>query len=167
MTTPKSLVIEPLGPGHERAVFSCGEEVLDRYIRQRAGQDIRRRIARVFVCTGSDPRTVLGFYTLSALSVDLGLLPHTLARCLPKQPAPAALIARLAVLRDVQGQGIGRLLLADAVKRAMSAGATIGIHALVVDAKTDRARRFYERFGFLALPDRPERLFLPLGLPAQ
>ncbi|HSO84396.1 GNAT family N-acetyltransferase [Thiocapsa sp.] len=167
MTTPKSLVIEPLGPGHERAVFSCGEEILDRYLKLRAGQDIRRRIARVFVCTGSDARTILGFYTLSALSVDIGALPHALARHLPKQPVPAALVGRLAVSRDAQGQGIGRLLLADAVKRAMSAGATIGIHALVVDAKTDRAKRFYERFGFHALPDRPERLFLPLGLPAQ
>jgi ribosomal protein S18 acetylase RimI-like enzyme len=167
MKTPKSLVIEPLDPGHERAVFSCGEAILDRYIRQRAGQDIRRRIARVFVCTGSDARTVLGFYTLSALSVDIGSLPHTLARRLPKQPVPAAHVGPLAVSRDVQGQGIGGLLLADAVKRATSAGATIGIHALVVEAKTDRAKRFYERFGFHALPDRSERLFLPLGLPAQ
>lgn len=82
-------------------------------------------------------------------------------------PVPAALVGRLAVSRDVQVQGIGRLLLADAVKRAMSAGATIGIHALVVDAKTERAKRFYECFGFHALPDRPERLFLPLGLPTQ
>ncbi|RKT47700.1 GNAT family N-acetyltransferase [Thiocapsa rosea] len=167
MTAPKSLVVEPLGPEHERAVFSCGEAVLDQYLKQRAGQDVRRRIARVFVCTGSDPRTILGFYTLSALSVDVGLLPRTLARRLPKQPVPAALLGRLAVSRDAHGQGIGRLLLADAVKRAMSAGATIGIHALVVDAKADRAKGFYERFGLNVLPDRPERLFLPLGLPAQ
>lgn len=125
MTAAESLVIEPLGADHDRAVFSCGHDILDSYIKQRAGQDLRRRIARVFVCTAPDSPAILGFYTLSALSVDVGTLPHRLVRRLPKQPLPAALIGRLAVAREAQGQGIGRMLLADALKRAVTADATI------------------------------------------
>ena len=76
---------------------------------------------------------------------------------------PCALIGRLAVDESVHGQGIGRLLLADAVKRTAVAGETVAIHALIVDAANDAARRFYESFGFAPLTDNPMRLLLPLG----
>ena len=163
MTGSDALIIESLGRRHDRAAFSCGLPELDRYLARQAGQDVRRRIARVFVCTAGETDAVLGFYTLSALSIDLTSLPDELSRKLPRHPVPCALIGRLAVDRSAHGRGLGRMLLADAVKRTMAAGETVAMHALIVDAATEDAKRFYERFGFAPLTDDPMRLFLPLG----
>ena len=163
MTGSDALVIEPLGKRHDRTSFSCGLPELDRYLARQAGQDVRRRIARVFVCTADETDAVLGFYTLSALSIDLAALPDRLARKLPRHPVPCALIGRLAVDRSAHGRGLGRMLLADAVKRTLAAGETVAMHALIVDATNDDAKRFYGRFGFVPPTDDPMRLFLPLG----
>ena len=163
MTEPNRLVVEPLGQRHDRLSFSCGLPELDRYLVRQAGQDVRRRIARVFVCTDRDADTVLGFYTLSALSVDLGSLPEELSRKLPRHPVPCVLLGRLAVDASAHGRGLGRMLLADAVKRIMAAGETVAMHAVIVDAANEGAKRFYEAFGFTPLRDAPMRLFLPLG----
>ncbi len=162
MNPDDALVIEPLGRQHDRAAFSCGVRELDHYFKRQAGQDIRRRTARVFVCTAESSNVAVGFYALSALSLDLGSLPERLARKLPRHPVPAALIGRLAVDRSVRGLGIGRMLLTDAFKRTVCAGEQIAVYAMVVDAKDRNARQFYEAFGFNSLRDQPMRLFLPL-----
>jgi GNAT superfamily N-acetyltransferase len=162
MNPDNALVIEPLGKQHSRAAFSCGVRELDRYLKRQAGQDVRRRCTRVFVCKGKSSNVVIGFYTLSALSIDLGSLPERLARKLPRHPVPAALIGRLAVDRSVRGLGIGGMLLTDAFKRTVRAGEQIAVYAMVVDAKDRNARQFYEAFGFNSLRDQPMRLFLPL-----
>ena len=162
MTESEALVIEPLDKRHDRTAFSCGLPELDRYLARQAGENIRRLIARVFVCTAGDTDAVLGFYTLSALAIDLASLPDQLSRKLPRHPVPFALIGRLAVDRSAHGRGLGRMLLADAVKRTVAAGETVAMHALIVDAANDDAKRFYERFGFLPLTDDRMRLFLPL-----
>ena len=163
MTELDALVIEPLGKKHDRAAFSCGISELDRYLARQAGQDVRRRIARVFVCTAEGTDTVLGFYTLSALAIDLSSLPEELSRKLPRHPVPCALIGRLAIDQSVRGHGLGRMLLADAIKRTMSASGILAIHAVIVDAKNNAAKQFYEGFGFAPVQDDPMRLFLPLG----
>ncbi len=163
MTESDALVIEPLGKRHDRTAFSCGLPELDRYLARQAGQDVRRRIARVFVCTAGETDAVLGFYTLSALAIDLASLPDQLSRKLPRHPVPCALIGRLAVDRSAHGCGLGRMLLADAVKRTVAAGETVAMHALIVDAANDNAKRFYIKFGFVPLTNNPMRLFLPLG----
>jgi GNAT superfamily N-acetyltransferase len=105
---------------------------------------------------------VLGFYTLRALAIDVSSLPEGPARKLPRHPVPAALIGRLAVDRSARGQGLGRLLLADAIQRTLGASEQVAIHALVVDAKNEAARRFHRTHDLLPLPDQPMRLFLPL-----
>ena len=92
MTGPGALVIEPLIKRHNWTAFSCGIPALDHYLARRAGQDVRRRIARVFVCTAGGADAVLGFYTLSALSIDVTSLPERLSRKLPRHPVPCALI---------------------------------------------------------------------------
>ena len=163
MIGPDAPVIGPLEKRHDRTAFSCGLPELDRYLARQAGQDVRRRIARVFVCTAGDADALLGFYTLSALSVDLSSLPEEIARKLPRHPVPCALIGRLAVDRSAQGQGLGGMLLADAVKRIGVAGETVAMHAVIVDAANGDAMRFYERFGFVPLADELMRLYLPLG----
>ena len=142
MTGQGGLVIEPFVKRHDRAAFSCGIPALDHYLARRAGQDVRRRIARAFVCTAGGADAVLGFYTLSALSIDLISLPERLSRKLPCHPVPCALIGRLAVGRSAQGHGLGRMFLADATKRVVGAGDSVTIHALSVDSKKDEAKPF-------------------------
>ena len=163
MTEIDAPLIEPLERRHNRTTFSCGLPELDRYLTRQASQDLRRRVARAFVCTAGDTDAVLGFCTLSALSINLSSLPEELSRKLPRHPVPSALIGRLAVDRLVQGQGLGRILLDNAVKRVATIGETVAIHALIVDAVNDDAKRIYEEFGFSALAADPMRLFLPLG----
>jgi GNAT superfamily N-acetyltransferase len=162
MTAPPAPKIEPLGAHHDRAAFSCGEPALDAYLQRQASQDIRRRIAQVFVAVGDLPHAIVGYYSLSAASFDRADLPPALARRLPRYPVPAAILGRLAVDRAHQGSGLGELLLLDAVHRVLRASEAMAVHAVVVDAKNERVERFYGRYGFLAFPGHPRRLFLPL-----
>ncbi len=163
MTDFQNLVIEPLNPTHDRTGFQCGVEALDRYLKKQAKQDIKRRISRVFVATKPDnPKVVIGYYTLSTLSIELNQLPEKLARKLPKHPVPAALIGRLAVSNAAQGQGVGKMLLADAIKRTLAVSDQIAIYTMVVDAVNDNARGLYQQFGFARLSNDSPRLFLPL-----
>ena len=163
MTNLRNLVIVPLNAAHNRASFCCNVEALNRYFHKQAGQDIRRRISRIFVAVLPDNRKkVLGYYSLSSLSIALEELPEELARKLPKHPVPAALIGRLAVNHNAQGWGIGKMLLVDAIKRTLSVSDQIAIYAMVVDAINNNAKGFYEQFGFVHLSDNSPRLFLPL-----
>nr|WP_291514187.1 GNAT family N-acetyltransferase [Abyssibacter sp.] len=110
---------------------------------------------------------VLGYYTLSAFSVELTDLPHDLTRKLPKYPlVPSMLIGRLAVDQRCHGEGFGAYLLADALKRILNLANEIGIAFVIVDAKNDQAHRFYQRFGFASCLDAPQRLYLPIATAA-
>jgi ribosomal protein S18 acetylase RimI-like enzyme len=154
------LVIEPLGKQHDRTIFSCGHPALDNWFRQRASQDERRNVARVFVAV-DDALGVVGFYSLSSFTLALESLPEEIARKLPRYDAiPAALIGRLARDERVRGQAVGELLLADAVRRILGASLSMAVFAIVVDAKNDRAVSFYQSFGFRTFPTMPNRLFL-------
>ena len=162
MAAAAEIVFEPLGHEHNRSAFSCGEPALDDYLRRRATQDIRRRVARAFVALDQATGAIAGYYTLSAASFSRQQLPEAVARHLPHYPVPAAILGRLAVDRRYQGRGLGELMLADAIKRVLRASEALAVHALVVDAKNDGARSFYERYGFVAFVDTPNRLYLPL-----
>jgi ribosomal protein S18 acetylase RimI-like enzyme len=155
-----ALRIEPLGKQHDRAGFSCGQGELDDWFRRRASQDERRNVARVFVAV-DDALGVVGFYSLSSFTLSLENLPDEIARKLPRYDAiPAALIGRLARDEKARGRGIGELLLADALRRILSASKTLAVFAIVVDAKNERAAKFYEAYGFQVFPLQPRRLFL-------
>jgi GNAT superfamily N-acetyltransferase len=155
-----AIVIEPLGKHHARMAFSCGQADLDDWFHRRASQDQRRNIARIFVAS-DDSLGVVGFYSLSSFALSLTDVPDEIARKLPRYDAiPAALIGRLARDVRVRGQGIGELLLADAIRRILAAGSTLAVFAIVVDAKDAAAAAFYEEFGFRPFPLRPDRLFL-------
>jgi GNAT superfamily N-acetyltransferase len=155
--------IEPLGPHHDRAAFTCGEPELDAYLQRQATQDVRRRVARVFVAVGETPERIAGYYSLSATSVEKSELPPPLAKRLPHYPVPAALLGRLAVDRAYQGRRFGETLLLDAVRRVIRAGSSLAVYAMVVDAKNERAEKFYARYGFIPFASEPRRLFLPLA----
>ena len=154
------VILEPLGKQHDRSTFSCGQAQLDDWFRRRASQDERRNIARVFVAVNPD-LGVVGFYSLSSFKLDFDDLPETIARKLPRYDGiPAALIGRLARDIRVRGKGVGDLLVADAVRRILSAARSLAVFAIMVDAKDERAAIFYERLGFRRFPLRPNRLFL-------
>lgn len=158
-----NLTIEPLKPTHDRAGFCSGVDVLDRYLKQLAMQDVKRNISRVYVAVKSDsPERVEGYYTLSSLSVEVNHLPFHISKKLPKHHIPAALIGRLAVCQTAQGNGVGKMLLADAVKRTLAVSSEIAIYAIVVNAINGNARRFYKQFGFETLCDESLRMFLSL-----
>ncbi|MDO8323437.1 MAG: GNAT family N-acetyltransferase [Phenylobacterium sp.] len=154
------LTIQPLARTHDRSAFSCGQDDLDAWFRRQAGQDERRNVARVFVAVDDD-LGVVGFYSLGAFSLAITDLPPALADKLPRYDAiPAALIGRLARDARVRGQGMGDLLMADAICRVLEAGTRLGIFAILVDAKDAGAAAFYRAFGFEAFPSRPDRMFL-------
>jgi len=155
--------VEPLGSRHDRENFSCGAEALDRYLQRQASQDVRRRVAVVFVAT-ADGRTIAGYYTLSQYSVELDQLPPETAKRLPKYPrVPATLLGRLAISTAFQGRGLGRFLLMDALCRSLEASRTIASAAVFIHAKDEAAAAFYRKYGFLGLPKVPRQLFLPMG----
>jgi ribosomal protein S18 acetylase RimI-like enzyme len=157
-----SLVIEPLGSHHDRALFTCGEPALDTYLLRQASQDMRRRVAQLFVAVGDKPSRIAGYYSLSAASFGKDGLPPTLSKRLPHYPVPAAVLGRLAVDRAHQGRGLGEALLLDAIRRTLRASMAMAVYAVIVDVKNDHAQAFYERYGFRAFARQPHRLFLPL-----
>ena len=161
------LVVEPLAAHHDRSAFSCGEPALDAYLQRQATQDVRRRVAQVFVAIGDTPAQIAGYYTLSAASFEKAELPEALAKRLPHYPVPAAILGRLAIDLAYQGRHLGEGLLLDAIRRVVRASAALAVHAIIVDAKSARAQTFYERYGFRGFVTAPGRLFLPLDTVAK
>ena len=152
---------EVLGPHHDRDAFESGVEPLDKYFRTQAGQDARKNMAAPFVLLLPSGE-IAGYYTLSSTAVNMGELPASMTRKLPRYPLiPATLLGRLAVDRRQQGKGYGRFLLADALYRSICS--EIASFAVIVEAKDDDARRFYERESFLPFADQPVKLFRPMA----
>lgn len=149
---------------HDRAAFACEDEALTTYIKQQAGQDVKRSVAAVFVLAPNG-KTIVGYYTLSQYAVDAGTMPEeTMQRLrLPKyKELPATLLGRLARSLTFKGQHVGELLLMHAAKQALSQSKIIASTAIVTDAKDEKAKNFYKKYGFIELPDHPSRLFLPM-----
>ncbi|NJO94439.1 MAG: GNAT family N-acetyltransferase [Hydrococcus sp. RM1_1_31] len=162
MTTPRfNYALEPLSSQHNRADFTCGVEALDRYLKEQAGQDLRRFLAAVFVLEDLDNQRLAGYYTLAATSIELADLPKQLTKKLPKYPRlPATLLGRLAVDFRYSGQGLGTFLLLDALYKSLNA--EIASMAVVVDAIDERAKAFYEYHQFIPLTEQSSRLYLPM-----
>jgi predicted GNAT family N-acyltransferase len=155
-------LIEPLGQ-HNRVAFCCGIKALDDYFHTQATQDVRKRVAANFVLVDKESKTVAGFYTLSSAAVLLSDLPPDIVKKLCRYPnVPVTLLGRFAVDKRYRGQGLGELLLMDALKRSLTQSDQIGSMAVIVDAKDESSRAFYQNYDFLQFPDTPNRLFLPM-----
>ncbi len=159
---------EPLGEQHLRlrAAFSCGEDVLDRYLRERARREVERRVAAVRVLYDGEEDRLAGYYTLSAVAVERADLPSEITHRVAKYRVyPATLIGRLAVDQRYQGGRLGGRLLLDALARALATSREVASVAVVADAKNEEAQSFYEHYGFQPLPTEHHgrRLFLPMG----
>lgn len=160
-----TLAIEELNPRvHERKGFDCGSEPLNRYLRDLAVQHRGKGIATTFVLIDdADARTVLGFYSLSAASLTFETIAESDRKQLPAYPIPSVRIGRLGVSLSAKGRGFGELLLQNAIKRTLAARRTMGVFALIVDAKDDKAAAFYRKYGFRSCNMEDRQLYLPLG----
>jgi GNAT superfamily N-acetyltransferase len=159
------LRIEPLGSNHDRAGFDCGVTSLNRYLRETARQHVAKGIAKTFVLvdeTGGTPKPVLGFFTLSLCQVLADAVPPKWAKKLPRQ-IPAMRLGRLAVARAHQRQGLGKVLLVEAIYKVAAVASAAGGIGLFVDAKDQAAADFYARFGFEPTPTEPLTLFMPMA----
>ena len=157
--------IEPLDKKkHNRAVFACEQDPLNTYLRERANQDVEKRVAAVYVVT-ADGNTIAGYYTLSQYAIDAGNIPEQVFKelRLPRyKTLPATLLGRLARDAKFKGFGLGELLLMSALSRALDHSRNVASCAVVVDAKDRRAIDFYTEYGFISLPSHANRLFLPM-----
>jgi predicted GNAT family N-acyltransferase len=157
-----SFIIEPLGPCHDRAEFRCGVDTLDRYFREQAGQDVRRRATACFVARETAADRIAGFYTLAASGILLTQMPVRFAKRLPRYPTvPVARLGRLAVALAYHGRKLGGALLWDAIERATRS--EVAVYALVVDAKDEQAENFYLHHGFVVFGEGRRALILPLA----
>lgn len=149
---------------HDRRAFTSGVDELDEYLWRFAVQQSKKGIAVVRVLVDTDiAGTILGYYSLSAAQIDAVQLDERTQRKLPRYPVPCFRMGRLAVHSAHHGRGLGRLLIGLAVERCLEARKHVAAYALVVDAKGETAKAFYEHYGFTPCRDTPMTLYLPLG----
>lgn len=153
---------EPLEERHALEGFECGERALDEWLARHAPPSQAAGSARVFVTT-EDGTQVVGYYALTAAQVEHSDATERLTRGQPaSRPIPVILLARFAVDTRHQGKGVGRCLLRDAMLRCLQAADAIGVRAMLVHAKGDRARAWYETQGFEPSPSDPLHLVMLL-----
>jgi GNAT superfamily N-acetyltransferase len=149
---------------HDRQSFTSGVHELDEYLQRFAVQHSKKGINVVRVLVDTDtPRIILGYYSLSATQVDAVQLDARTQHILPRYPVPCFRLGRLAVHSTHQGQGLGRILIGCAVERCLEARKQVAAYALVVDAKGESAKMFYEHYGFIPCRNSPMTLYLSLG----
>lgn len=148
---------------HQRGNFTCGIDSLDSYIQRQASQDLKKKIATVFVLIDFPETEVIAYYTLSAYTVEITELNISLAKGLPRYPLlPATLLGCLAVDRDYRGQHLGELMLIDALKKALEATASVASLAVIAEAIDETAANFYRKYGFQECQDNSSKLYLPM-----
>ena len=148
---------EKLRSEHDLSEFKCGEPTLDDWLRKRAFQNEESGASRTYVACVD--KRVVGYYALAVGAVAHAEAPGRIRRNMP-DPVPVTVIGRLAVDRTVQGQALGPALLRDAVLRTVQAAEIAGIRAILVHAISERATRFYEKWGFITSPVEPMTLMI-------
>lgn len=163
--------IEPFDPqGHDRTAFSCGVTQIDNFLKRTAKKHQKGDFTRVWVAVRPPERKILGYYAINGHAIETGDLPEALRKRAPRHgQVGAAYLSMIAVDVAARGRGLGRILLADALKRVAAVAGEIGIFAVVLDVLDDgdanamaRRRRFYQAFGFVSFPSQPLRMFLPV-----
>jgi GNAT superfamily N-acetyltransferase len=150
-----------LNKDHLRDDFDCGVSVLNDFFKKYALQNQKKRLVRTYVCLKNDT-DIVGFYSLAFGSVYQSDVPPFIARGIRKYQIPLMVLGRLAISIDMQGIGIGKALLKDAMLRSVNAADIAGLRAIVVHAKDKTSQNFYLKYGFLPAPNNPLTLFYPL-----
>ena len=155
---------EAIHKKHDREAFDCGEQALNEFLRRYASKSHELGGAKTFVAIDdADNMTILGFYSLSPASVEYARTPEMVRHGLARHDVPGFRLARLAVDRRLQGQGLGGQLLLAAGRRCLRASAEVGGVVLVIDAKNERVAAWYAGYGAVPLLDAPLSLMLPLS----
>ncbi len=157
--TPDSFRWERLAREHPRSRFRCGEPEVDAWLRTKAWQHQKKHLSATQVLLAPDAR-IAGYYTLATGQVDFAELPDDLARKLPRRALPIAILAWLGVATNYQGQGMGKILVARALRDCYEAGATFLFVAVLLDCLNEDAKRFYGQWDFQEVPGHPYRLLL-------
>jgi GNAT superfamily N-acetyltransferase len=159
---------EPIGRRHDRKNFDCGSPKLNEYLARFARQNHESGGAKTFVAVApAEPARIRGFYSISPGAIEFARVPQRLTKALGRYEVPVFRMGRLAVDRAAQGRGLGGDLLLAAGARALAVAAEVGGVALAIDAKDERAARWYQRFGAQPLLDDPFKLILPLATVAE
>ncbi|WP_445732679.1 GNAT family N-acetyltransferase [Mariniflexile sp.] len=155
---------ENLNSNYRKKEFSCGKEMLDNYLHKQANQDIKRKLSACFVLNDKETDLLKGYYTFANNSLAQELIPEGFQKKLPNsyKSIPTTLLGPLAVNNRFQKQGVGKLLLVDALKRSYKISKSIASFAVVVDPIDEDAERFYAKYGFIKLPDSG-KMFLPMN----
>jgi GNAT superfamily N-acetyltransferase len=151
------LRIEKLSRVHDTEHFECGKDALNRFLIRHALQSQQAGATSTYLAL--DGPRVVGFYSLVVGEIAYAEAAARLTKGLARHPVPVMVLARLAISTDYQGKGLGSGLLKDAMVRTLQAADLAGIRALVVHAKDDEARRFYERYGFEPSPTDAHHLY--------
>ncbi len=152
-----------LNSTHKKQEFKCGVKMLDDYLHTQAKQDVKRKLAVCFILADVE-ENVKGYFTLSSSAVERNSLPETIIKKLPPSYSslPVTLLGRLAIDEKYKGKKLGSLLLIDALKRSYeNALSSIGSLAVIVTPIDENAEQFYEKFGFVFLPEN-HKMFLPM-----
>lgn len=157
-----SIKIEQLNSFLNKKEFNCGKEMLDNYLHSQASQDVKRKLCVVFAMF--EDTTVKGYYTLSNASIPAEMMPEAIKKKMPKfyNALPVTLLGRLAIDTKFKGQGLGGIILLDALKRSYDSSQSLGSIGVVVDPLDSDAVAFYKKFGFILLPDSG-KMFLPMA----
>jgi len=159
VTLPDGLRWERLQRRHPRRSFRSGQFEVDDWLRTKAWQHQKKHLSVTKVLLDETNR-IVGYYTLATGQVDFGDLPDELTKRLPRRWLPVAVLAWLGVSADHQGYGLGRILLAQALRDCYEAGDTFAFVAVILDCLTDAAKSFYQKWDFEELPGHPYRLFV-------
>lgn len=155
---PSKPEIFKLARSHRTDSFDCGAAPLDAYLRRFALSNQAAGGAQTYIAAVGD--TVVGYYSLSAASIEYAAATERMRKGLARHPIPVILLARLAVDRTWQGKGLGAALLLDALRRILAVVDIVGFRAVLVHAKDESARRFYQHFDFDPSPVDPMHMFL-------
>ncbi len=153
-----NFTIELLNKKHQRENFDCGEESLNQFLKKYARQNQEKGFSRTFVAVLPNEIEVCGYYALSAGSISFESVPENV----PRYPIPTVHLGRLATDVQMRGQGLGELLLIDALERTVLAAQELGIYAIELFTLTENAKNFYLKYGFVALKDDDKHLYLPI-----
>lgn len=154
--------IEVLQEHHQKKSFNCGQEDLNKFLKQYASQHQKSGTSKTYVAVDNDTK-VIGFYCLSSTSISFDGVDAVLTKRLPRYPLPCVIVGRFAVDEESQGRGFGKVLLAHALKQVSKVAQIIGVNFVVIHAKDQKAMDFYQRFGFISLTSNPLTLVYPVS----
>lgn len=154
--------IELLTKAHDRGAFDCGEPRQNEFLKQRARKHAEQKFSQTWVAVRQSEKQILGFVALSMGNVLFENASAEVTKGLPRYPIPVIHVGQLATDYRYQGKGIGALLLAFAMRKAVEISQSIGCYAIELFAQDQSALDYYQRRGFLSLSESSSRLYLPI-----